>query len=214
MPYANLTNPQTLNLYAMVSDNPETFADLDGHQEEDETEEEEAEANEIRPTFGRAAPGQSLTPPLAAPADVCYADSPSTREPAKPVDPGITSSDLKNSGQGSNIAANAEKGAAFEKAVVQETMTTDTNVEQHVTLQTESGVKTNMDVVSKKPTGKVRLQEAKSSAKARLTRDQRKAHPEIAKSGATVVGKGKPGYPGGTVIPPTNVEVVRPKPPR
>lgn len=31
IPYANLTNPQTLNLYAMVSDNPETFADLDGH---------------------------------------------------------------------------------------------------------------------------------------------------------------------------------------
>jgi RHS repeat-associated protein len=25
VPYANLTNPQTLNLYAMVSDNPETF---------------------------------------------------------------------------------------------------------------------------------------------------------------------------------------------
>ena len=31
VPYANLTNPQTLNLYAMVGDNPETFADLDGH---------------------------------------------------------------------------------------------------------------------------------------------------------------------------------------
>ena len=31
VPYANLTNPQTLNLYAMSSDNPETFADLDGH---------------------------------------------------------------------------------------------------------------------------------------------------------------------------------------
>lgn len=31
VPYANLGNPQTLNLYAMVSDNPETFADLDGH---------------------------------------------------------------------------------------------------------------------------------------------------------------------------------------
>jgi RHS repeat-associated protein len=28
VPYANLTNPQTLNLYAMVSDNPETFAAL------------------------------------------------------------------------------------------------------------------------------------------------------------------------------------------
>jgi hypothetical protein len=32
VPYANLTNPQTLNLYAMVHDNPETFADLDGHE--------------------------------------------------------------------------------------------------------------------------------------------------------------------------------------
>jgi len=31
VPYANLNNPQTLNLYAMVADNPETFADLDGH---------------------------------------------------------------------------------------------------------------------------------------------------------------------------------------
>jgi hypothetical protein len=32
VPYANLTNPQTLNLYAMVSDNPESFTDLDGHK--------------------------------------------------------------------------------------------------------------------------------------------------------------------------------------
>jgi len=31
VPYANLTNPQTLNLYSMASDDPESFADLDGH---------------------------------------------------------------------------------------------------------------------------------------------------------------------------------------
>jgi len=31
VPYANLGSPQTLNLYAMASDNPESFADLDGH---------------------------------------------------------------------------------------------------------------------------------------------------------------------------------------
>jgi len=31
IPYSNLTNPQTLNLYSMVADDPETFADLDGH---------------------------------------------------------------------------------------------------------------------------------------------------------------------------------------
>ncbi len=34
VPYANLTNPQTLNLYAMVKDNPETFADLNGHDDD------------------------------------------------------------------------------------------------------------------------------------------------------------------------------------
>lgn len=31
VPYANLSNPQTLNLYAFVHDNPVSFADLDGH---------------------------------------------------------------------------------------------------------------------------------------------------------------------------------------
>jgi RHS repeat-associated protein len=31
IPYASLTNPQTLNLYAMAHDNPSSFADLDGH---------------------------------------------------------------------------------------------------------------------------------------------------------------------------------------
>jgi RHS repeat-associated protein len=34
VPYADLTNPQSLNLYALVKGNPETFADLDGHQAE------------------------------------------------------------------------------------------------------------------------------------------------------------------------------------
>src|SRR2546427_11281282 len=33
IPYANLTNPQTLNLYSMVADDPESFADLDGHEQ-------------------------------------------------------------------------------------------------------------------------------------------------------------------------------------
>lgn len=33
VPYANLSNPQTLNLYGMVSDDPESFADLDGHDD-------------------------------------------------------------------------------------------------------------------------------------------------------------------------------------
>jgi hypothetical protein len=87
------------------------------------------------------------------------------------------------------IIANAQKGAAFEKTVVDATKATDTKVAEQVTLKTESGVKTRMDVVSQKPAGTVRLQEAKSSAKAPLTKAQKAAHPEIAKSGATVVGQ-------------------------
>jgi RHS repeat-associated protein len=32
IPYANLANPQTLNLYSMVTDDPESFVDLNGHE--------------------------------------------------------------------------------------------------------------------------------------------------------------------------------------
>ncbi len=110
-------------------------------------------------------------------------------------------------------SASATSAGAFENNVVEATKVTDTNVQQQVTLKTESGVKTRMDVVSTTPTGGVRLQEAKSSGTAPLTKNQTAAHPEIARSGATVVGRGKPGYPGGTRIPPTKVEVVRPTTP-
>ncbi|MHB8486153.1 MAG: RHS repeat-associated core domain-containing protein [Candidatus Acidiferrales bacterium] len=48
VPYANLSNPQTLNLYAMVSENPETFADLDGHQQDDDKVDPKVEEIENR----------------------------------------------------------------------------------------------------------------------------------------------------------------------
>ncbi|MEC8230703.1 MAG: pyocin, partial [Pseudomonadota bacterium] len=40
--------------------------------------------------------------------------------------------------------------------------------------------------------------------------NQRAAFPEIQQTGGVVVGKGKPGFPGGTRIPPTKVNIVRP----
>jgi RHS repeat-associated protein len=108
------------------------------------------------------------------------------------------------------ITQNAAKGKAFQNALAADTALTDTNVVQNITVKTQSGVPTQIDVVSTNPTGNVVLQEAKSSATAPLTRNQAAAHPEIAKTGATVVGKGKPPYVGGTKIPPTQVQVVRP----
>ncbi|WP_254063766.1 hypothetical protein [Granulicella sp. S190] len=112
------------------------------------------------------------------------------------------------------ILQNAAQGRAFQEAVAAQTAVTDTNVVQNVTIKTESGVKTVMDVVSKDASGKVALTEAKSSATARLTPNQAAAHPEIAQTGGTVVEQGKPGFPGGTKIPPTEVKVVRPNQPQ
>jgi hypothetical protein len=102
------------------------------------------------------------------------------------------------------------QGKAFENKVVDATKATDSNVAEQVTLKTESGLKTRMDVVSQDASEQIRLQEAKSSATAPVNDNQAAAHAEIEESGATVVGKGKPGYPGGTKIPPTTVEITRP----
>lgn len=43
-----------------------------------------------------------------------------------------------------------------------------------------------------------------------VTRHTYNARPEIEASGAVVVGLGEPAFPGGTRIPPTKVEIVRP----
>jgi hypothetical protein len=67
-------------------------------------------------------------------------------------------------------------------------------------VKTRSGVKTGLDFAGKK-SEKVALTEGKSSATAPLTKHQKQAFPEIAKTGCTVCGKGKPGFPGGTKFP-------------
>jgi filamentous hemagglutinin len=116
--------------------------------------------------------------------------------------------------RGSTVTANAAQGASFEAKVVQnlEASGTQTGIAQHVSVRTQSGVRVVVDVAGKDAgTSAIRLTEAKSSATAPLTRNQRVGYPEIAQSGGTVVGAGKPGYPGGTRIPPTRVNIVRPE---
>lgn len=48
------------------------------------------------------------------------------------------------------------------------------------------------------------------SSTAPLSGNQRTAFPSIAQDGGIIVGKGKLSYPGGTIIPPTQINVVRP----
>lgn len=110
-----------------------------------------------------------------------------------------------------SVTKNAQTGAQFEKTVVTNLEKSGhKNISQQVTVKAENGVKTRVDVVSKDAGGKVKLTEAKSSQSAPLTKNQKSAFPSIEQKGGTVVGKGKPGFEGGTKIPPTKVEIVRP----
>jgi RHS repeat-associated protein len=111
----------------------------------------------------------------------------------------------------STIQQNAATGAAFEQKVVKDLATDGhTNIAQQVTIKAGNGVKTRVDAISTNANGQTALTEAKSSSTAPLTGNQRSAFPVIAESGGVVVGNGKPGYPGGTIIPPTKVNIIRP----
>jgi RHS repeat-associated protein len=214
VPYAHLDDPQSLNLYSYVLNNPLAKPDLDGHG--------------CPPDCGDPTLPTAVAPPPPSLLDrfmdwnVKALNHPAVQaflmfipgigpeaEAAGEIEAGAAEGAAASPG---SIGANAAQGKAFEDAVAADTAQTNSNMVQHVTMKTQSGVKTVMDVVSKDASGETVLQEAKSSATARLTPAQKAAHPEIAKSGATVVGKGKPGFPGGTKIPPTTVQVVRPKP--
>ncbi|KDD65450.1 pyocin [Pseudomonas mandelii PD30] len=110
------------------------------------------------------------------------------------------------------LEKNKEKGKAFEDYKERELRETTPEVGREVTAKTKSGVRTRFDMLGRDADGNISCIECKSSDTAPLTRNQKLAYPEIEESGAVVVGKGKPGFPGGTVIPPTKVEIVRPKP--
>ena len=114
-------------------------------------------------------------------------------------------------GAAKGIRANAAAGKAFEQVVGAELKAINPVVAEQVTLKTGSGAKTRMDWVTKDAAGTFSCVECKASQTAPLTAAQKVTHPEIAQSGAVVVGKGKPGVPGGTVIPPTPVLVRRPR---
>jgi hypothetical protein len=70
-----------------------------------------------------------------------------------------------------------------------------------------------LDTVQRsKITGGINLVESKSTSTASLTRNQKRGFPLIEEFGGTVVGKaGGTKFPTGTIIPPTKVNVFRPK---
>jgi hypothetical protein len=84
------------------------------------------------------------------------------------------------------------------------------DISEQISIKARNGVTTKMDFAIKTEEGAVKLREVNGSETAPLTGNQKLAHPSIEQNGGVVVGKGKPGFPGGTQIPPTKVEIVRP----
>lgn len=110
------------------------------------------------------------------------------------------------------LEKNKRNGKAFEEETFADYSEDKAESVREVTLKTNSGTRTRLDMIGRDADGKVSCVECKSSETAPLTKNQKKAFPEIEVSGGTIVGKGKPGFPGGTRIPPTRVEIVRSKP--
>ena len=109
------------------------------------------------------------------------------------------------------LEQNKKVGAEHEGKVGEKVKGEQTDVKGQVTLETESGTRTKIDFAGKKA-GEPKLTEAKGSETARLTPKQKKGFPEIEQTGATVRGKnGGDAFPPGTKIPPTKVDIVRPK---
>jgi hypothetical protein len=111
------------------------------------------------------------------------------------------------------LAQNKAQGKAFEQSELKKLAETQDDVAAQVQVKTQSGTKTVLDAVGKK-NGNIAVTEMKSSPTAPLTKNQKTAFPEIAQTGAIVVSRNKPGYPAGTQIPPTTVNVVRPPAPK
>ncbi|SDZ55546.1 S-type pyocin domain-containing protein [Pseudomonas sp. NFIX28] len=109
------------------------------------------------------------------------------------------------------LEKNKAAGAAFEDESYSGFSEEMKESGQQVTVKTESGTRTRLDMIGRDSDGTIACVECKASETAPLTKNQKKAFPEIEKSGGVIVGKGKPGFPGGTVIPPTHVDILRPK---
>ncbi|MGE7955373.1 S-type pyocin domain-containing protein [Pseudomonas sp. NPDC089530] len=110
------------------------------------------------------------------------------------------------------LEKNKKKGRDFEDLSYEEFSNSKPESVREVTVKTNGGVRTRIDMMGRDADGKISCVECKSSQTAPLTRNQKLGFPEIEKTGATVVGKGKPSFPAGTIIPPTRVEILRPDP--
>ena len=110
------------------------------------------------------------------------------------------------------LAENRAAGRAWEEAVDAELDREVLDVAPQLTVILPSGDRIRLDfVIRNRITGEISCLEAKSSMAAPVSPRQAKGFKEIEQHGAIIVGEGKPGFPGGMKLPPTQVEIRRPR---
>ena len=111
----------------------------------------------------------------------------------------------------------AQAGRRFEEKGRRYFGRTEQDYKQQVTIVTDKGTRFRIDYIKVERIGienqrtVFRLREFKASQNAPLTPNQKRGFAELEKYGGRVVGRGKPGIPGGTRIPPTRVDQIRAK---
>ena len=110
------------------------------------------------------------------------------------------------------LKVNRAAGKAWENAIDAELDREVLDVAAQLTVAAPSGDRMRLDFATRnRMTGEFGCLECKSSPTAPVRPRQVKGFSEIENHGATVVGEGKPGFPGGMKIPPTRVEIRRPR---
>lgn len=133
-------------------------------------------------------------------------------EPVKSVGGGFAVDAVKpKMSKAEQMKANKKNGDEFAKKETEKFKSEADKVESEITIKANDGTKTRVDAIGvDKETGSIRIQEYKASETAPLTPNQTITGPLIEQDGGVVVGRGKGEFPGGTVIPPTRIEIVRP----
>jgi hypothetical protein len=135
-----------------------------------------------------------------SPSDALPATSPT-------VDGGPSLAEQTNS-KLAQLKKNHAAGTAWEKTTDAEIDREKLDAAPQLTVRMPSGTKTRLDFVTRdRATGEFGRLECKASETAPVRPNQARAFREMEHNEATIVGRGKPGFPGGMKIPPGRVEI-------
>lgn len=150
--------------------------------------------------------------PLTGNLSLSKPDVPTTSKSLESNPNTVTTKGTDKPTKAETLVKNREKGIAVEQAQLLEFEKIADNVVEQVTIKTNQGTRIRVDAIgTDKTIGNIVIQEFKSSTTAPLTKNQIKGFPELQIGGGNVVGKGKGKFEGGTPIPPTKVEIIRPE---